>query len=183
MNKKIIVFLSLVLMASLTACAKESPANSPIEMAIEKEHTDTSGEVPKTVQPTETTEKIEKTEDTEDSDSIAHQSTSVSYVMTNPEEVEYFGESPSFVISYFPTHIQVELLFSGPNTFASYAVDDTSFSEKVEILSFSPDSEGNGVSETLPSLLELKIQGDLATMIFHHGTGEISEPITFKRVD
>ena len=180
MNKKIICFLSLVLMASLTACAKESPASSPIEMASEKKVTVTPVEAPQT---TEKSEKTEKSETIEKKEVSAHQSTSVSYVMTNPEEVEYFGESPSFVISYFPTHIQVELLFSGPNTFASYAVDDTSFSEKVELLSFSPDSEGNGVSETLPSLLELKVQGDLATMIFHHGTGEISEPITFKRVD
>ena len=180
MNKKLVLPLCLLLVVSLTACsakddktALETPVVSKVEdvssvpVAPEKVIENEKDEPA----PVQTPPVPEAT------------STSVVYIMTNPEKVEYFGESPTFIISYRDTSIQIEFTFTGPDTYAFYEVSDTTFSGRPEVVSFSPDASGNGVSESHGTVIELQVAGDLATLIFHYETGEASEPITFKRLD
>lgn len=104
--------------------------------------------------------------------------------MVNPDEEEFYGESPTFIISYDKDGIQITLDFIGSNTYAMYEPDDTGFSARPEVISFGmSDESGMGIPSENNSTLELTVNGDKATMIFHTPEGEDSAPISFERTE
>lgn len=132
-----------------------------------------------------TTKEAELTEESEENVTTPSDS-DVSYKtfkLVNPDEVEYFGESPTFTISYDEDGIQISLDFAGSNTFAMYEPDDTSFSARPEVVSFSMGDDGMGDPSENNSTMELSVDGDKATIIFHTPEGEQSDPLSFERVN
>jgi hypothetical protein len=105
------------------------------------------------------------------------------YRIINPDEVEYFGETPTFIISKNEYGIQITLDFVGSDTYAMYEAEDTSFTAMPEVVSFSMGEDGMGVPSDNNSTMELTVNGDEASIIFHYPEGEQSDPVLFERIE